>query len=44
MDNNGNIINRIFTIEKLTKKLVHDGRGGSEELPVLILKDSKRRK
>jgi hypothetical protein len=40
-DENGNFKNRILTISKVEKKMVHDGKGGQEECVTVSFHDCK---
>ena len=39
-DNNGNMKPLTVTVDKVAKETVHDGRGGSEECPVMYFKEN----
>lgn len=40
-DANGNYLDKIVTIQSVSKETVHDGKGGSEECTVIKLKEVK---
>jgi hypothetical protein len=40
-DSNGNFVEKIATIQKVGKKMVHDGQGGQDECIVIELKEFK---
>lgn len=41
LDDNGKVINKEVTIKKVDKREVHDGRGGSADLPIIHFNECK---